>query len=286
MSILPIPQTLIPPGQELLFRAIYERILQASENAGSETVSSSSGARNYSGSHAQRLSIPANSLPIGTTFYEEDRAVWYEVVASGVNARYWRPSRGTMRAVLANAPTDLGAQDAGFLFYATNYYRLYRWTGSAWTYADSELPEKFITTYPGTVPTGWALCDGSSVTVSKSDGTTQSFTTPDLTGQYIKGGTYTGSVVAAVAPTVGGTLGDAGSGAAVAVTVSGSVGAASGSTTVQSGGGASVASSGHTHSFSGSGSGTVSDDHTHDASALTVTDGDHAHVLLLPVVKL
>jgi hypothetical protein len=196
----------------------------------------------------------------------------------------WRYESGVYRSTLADKPS-LSACHAGFLFHATDYLRTFRWTGSAWTYADGEKLAKEIIWYPGTLPSGYALCDGSSVTVTLGDATTASFTTPDLTGQFLKGGTYTGSVVSATAP---GLTGDTAAGgdhnhggtASVSVTVGGEiVNTGDGTTGSQTTGADGSASGSATISSSGT--------HTHGKGTLAVdATGQPAHVLLLPCVKL
>lgn len=54
-------------------------------------------------------------------------------------------------------------------------------------------------------PPGWHLCDGSTVTITKSDSTTTGFTTPNFQGGYYpKGGTYTGTTVPVLDPILSG----------------------------------------------------------------------------------
>ena len=231
--------------------------------------------------HADRLD--ATKVWHGTRLYETDRTVSYECrIVSGAKA--WVYVSGTMRNTLANKPTDLGTNDAGFLFYATNYVRTFRWTGSAWEYAQGERLTREIIWYPGTLPaSGWAICDGSSVTVTAADATTGSFTTPDLTGQFPKGGTYDGSVVAAATPTITGATASDG---AHTHTVSGTAAATANTAGSNiAAGGTLLDTVGHTHAVTG----TAASDgaHTHDAGTLALSgSAEPAHVLLLPIVKL
>ena len=55
-------------------------------------------------------------------------------VASG----RWVYFNGTHQDVLANTPTDLGENDKGFLFFATDTLALLKWAGSAWTALNNE----------------------------------------------------------------------------------------------------------------------------------------------------
>lgn len=163
--------------------------------------------------HANRIDpnkYPATKYPLNSVFYESDRRVYYHVVlVNGVKTWVLLPDLGVMRDVLANKPTDLGANDVGFLFHATDYNHIWRWYGSGWQYAPGDRVSGEIAWFTENPGVGWALCDGSNVTRTKSDATTASVTLPNLTtGVYPKGGsTYTGNVNAAVAPTLSGSTG-------------------------------------------------------------------------------
>lgn len=228
--------------------------------------------------NARRSLYEAGRFVDGSLFYVSDRDVYY-IARAGV----WKYFYGTMRAALASIPAGLGADDTGFLFYSTNYVRTWRWTGSAWDYAPGERLHKEIAWYPGTLPNGWALCDGSAVTVSTAAGATASFTTPDLTGQYPKGGVYDGSVVSAVPGTLTGGMDPAGA-HNHGGTATGNTGANNSSVAVQSGAGTTVAADGHIHSASVTINAAL--DHIHGNGTLAVTQSEPAHVLLLPIVKL
>lgn len=79
------------------------------------------------GTHATR---PAASA-VGNLYAESDRRVIYvtELIAA---APAWVYNGGTFEATLANRPTDLSTNDTGFLFYATDNYTKYVWTGAVW----------------------------------------------------------------------------------------------------------------------------------------------------------
>lgn len=86
------------------------------------------------GTHATRPS-PANST-VGTFYLETDREALYtcEPVAS---ANAWVFVAGLYQDVIANRPTDLGANDKGFRFYANDSTEKaeFIWDGTAWMQA-------------------------------------------------------------------------------------------------------------------------------------------------------
>lgn len=231
---------------------------------------------------------PAN-YPLNTTFTILDwNYVTYIVkVVAGVNK--WVYESGTKQGAYSTLPTTgyngaaLGANDAGLRFEDNaTYYRIWRYTGSGWTYAVGQLPGG--DTSPAaqiclgnSVPPGWALCNGSTVTITKSDATTVSFTTPNPANLFFEGGSYTGSSVPAVAPTI---TGPANTGTAT-TGVTASTGGPSG--TVVAGNGTNTAgSNAHTHTV------TISDPgHAHTIGAITAgTNGTPAAIIFPLYVKL
>ncbi len=98
-------------------------------------------------------------------------------------------------------PVGLGPADAlKVLFRSTDFNHEYLWKGNAWeglNYDAGDIVWRIAAPSVG----GYAMCDGSTVTTSQSDGTTASLTTPNLIGYYAKGATSAGANVAAVAPT-------------------------------------------------------------------------------------
>ena len=205
MTAIPQNVGVTDPEFVRLLNKRFEEIASAIGSTPSAAVPATS---HHSGSHAQRLSVAAASVPVGTMFYETDRTLFYMAVTSG-GTRIWRYVSGTSRAAIANKPTGLGAGDAGLLFHATDYRRTWRWTGAVWTRADSEDPRQVIWTDedPGT---GWALANGSASNRTTDTATVEAFTLPDLIGSYVKGASaYTGSVNPAVAPTITGVVGAA-----------------------------------------------------------------------------
>lgn len=253
------------------------------------------------GTHADRVaSYPASSYSNGVLFFETDRKAMY-VVSGGT----WVWANGTMYAARASAPTDLGSDDNGFLLFVSDFAHLVRWTGTAWEFADGDVPGRVegFAVNPGT---GWVLCDGTASTYLTVGATltATSITPPDLTaGAYPKfGAAYAGSVVAATAPTasVSGSTANAGA------TISGSTGSTSvnnatsneGAAPVNAdtngdGSNAPVAPSGHSHpNDHGSHNhdkGTLAvDNHQHGAGTLAVTvgtGGEPARVVLRPYMR-
>lgn len=87
-----------------------------------------------SGTHAQRLATAASDLPLDVVFWETDRTVLYK--NEGVyGASAWRYIMGTMWGGVI--PTDLGANDVGFLYHipvpSSANGRTLRWNGVRWT---------------------------------------------------------------------------------------------------------------------------------------------------------
>ncbi len=158
------------------------------------------------GTHQDRLQTATDTYPAGTFFLETDRGVMYQLQPIGGGA-VWKYFSGTMAATLANKPSDLSGNDAGFLFRATDYTRVWRWTGAAWTRAPGERPTRefiYAAENPGT---GWQLCDGSAgVTYTKDDATTATMTMPNETaGTYRKGGgAYSSTTNAGTTPAISG----------------------------------------------------------------------------------
>lgn len=228
--------------------------------------------------HAPQLQEP------GSLLWQKDRSTLYQVEADG-DAHLWKYRLGRMRGVLAGMPTDLGANDEGFEYYATDYEHVYRWTGSAWTFGDTDEGSKFFRDFAGTPNKGkWQLCDGSTVNYAKADGTTASFTTPDLTaGVYRKSAAaYTGTVNAATDGTASGST-DAEASHTHSVTIPGETTSGPSATVgAASGGGVTVAHASHAHTTSG---GTVSSaagsSHDHTLSSVTVSGSEPANCEVL-----
>lgn len=177
---------------------------------------------------------------------------------------------------LAEIPTRLGSDDEGYLYEVEDYKHVLRWTGSAWEFAPGDPGSGFLQHFAVAPGSEWKLCDGTATTYLKSDGTTASITPPDLqTGQYLKGGAYTGTPNAAGTVTLTGNTDtesahthaiDHDHGSFTSGIESGVIGG------LQSGGGFSAAAINHTHAadtpgFTGtSGAGSA---HAHGLTGVT-----------------
>ena len=198
--------------------------------------------------HANRINTLQNTLPyyppgkfLRYLFFETDRELVYQCqMVSGVPAWVYVAGVGGVTGP-GSLPSDLGTNDIGVLYRETQYRHLYYWSGAAWVFAPGDAGAGYIVpSLTGGAPfnsgSAWQVCDGSTVAVSKGDGTTTNITTPNLT---------TGVTFIAAAGS------QSGPNAASAPTyVSNPVtsGVDSASTTVQSGSGATVAAHTHTHS--------------------------------------
>lgn len=91
--------------------------------------------------HANRVAnFPAADFPVGTLFWETDRAVLYQRGLNGSAGEAWIHTLGVMEGTVIAAdqrPADLGtdSEDLTFLFYATDLTLTYQWDGTSdWTY--------------------------------------------------------------------------------------------------------------------------------------------------------
>lgn len=199
------------------------------------------------GTHAQRL---ASKITAGTFWWETDRTILYLGVPSG-QATVWTYAAGAMFATFANRPTDLAANDAGFLLEVSDHLHLCRWSGTAWVILDNDAGT-FVESAVA-LGTGYQLCDGTAtnyLTVSGADLAETAFTTPNenggAAGVYHKSiAAYTGTINPASTPT--GTF----------TGMAGNTGNDSATQTVQSGAGATVPAEPHTHPFTPAGTITI-----------------------------
>jgi len=124
---------------------------------------------------------PANSYAPGTIFYATDTKVSY--IEQDVPTATWTYFDGIEFNPLASLPAP-GANNAGYLFGATDYFHLFRWDGSAWNFAAGDPGSAYVVAGRdnATAPIGglWALCDGNNATVAQANGTTAPVTTPNL----------------------------------------------------------------------------------------------------------
>ncbi len=127
----------------------------------------------------------ANSIFVAT---DHSYVSW---VSTGAGWIYLAGENNATQAGLAAIALLLGANDANYIVNCTDFTHRLRWTGSAYTFAHGDPGSAWMGLFP-VAPTGgtWGICDGSAYTYLKADGTTASFTTPNLgTAAYIKAGT-------------------------------------------------------------------------------------------------
>lgn len=109
---------------------------------------------------------------------------------------------GVHSGVLGDAPTNLTADDVGYLYTVTSpYYHTVRWTGAAWDWLDGDRPGRFAY-YQADPGGGWQLCDGTvtdQLTVGATLGTA-ALTAPNVGADRIlkTSAAYTGALEAAV----------------------------------------------------------------------------------------
>lgn len=122
------------------------------------------------------------------------------------------PVNGTVQktqAELLGFSTTLGINNANLLVEVTDYRHILRWTGTGWEWGPEDPgvhPILFLPVDPNPT-TGYQLCDGTTVDYLKSDGTTGSFATPDLTSAankaaYLKFADTVAGPTAASSPTL------------------------------------------------------------------------------------
>jgi hypothetical protein len=111
--------------------------------------------------HANRVAnFTAATRDLGQFYYEVDRNVLYIDVLglSAPQQPVWQYMAGTMQGTRFSPdqlPTDLGLNDAGFLFYGTDATQYFEWTGTAW----KVLPGGFMSGGLAAIPTGLGLSD-------------------------------------------------------------------------------------------------------------------------------
>lgn len=113
------------PGQIKDIRYLWDDIARViNSNAGSSVI--------LVVTHtAHGTDFPASSYPTGTLLVESDRNALY-VVEDVSGTPTWVLVSAFMMDLVAARPADLGANDEGFLFYATDQSSVYVWTGAAW----------------------------------------------------------------------------------------------------------------------------------------------------------
>lgn len=145
---------------------------------------------------AQFFSQLAASAAIG-----EDAALMaaFETAAPGAGAGL------TIHQHAQAALPALGAGDAGYLAWVTDYNHLLYWSGAAWQWGPGENGSGYIQFFAIAPGTGWALVNGSAITYLKPDGTTATVTPGSMAdGRYVRGGlSFTGAQNAATAAATG-----------------------------------------------------------------------------------
>jgi hypothetical protein len=145
-------------------------------------------------SHANRgILYPASGIPIGSMYIETDRGnvSYLNRLVSESNTWVWLD--GVLYGTLAGRPSDLGVNDKGFIYSASDALE-YRWSGVAWVALDTvrggfalaHVNKVTKVTAIGVVGESSITDDGSKVTVSSDI---------DITGSYKIGG------AAVIAPT-------------------------------------------------------------------------------------
>ena len=226
-----------------------------------------------SGTHADRLALNLTLLPEGALFVESDRNNLVYQIQDGA----WQYVTGTYRLVQADISTlaaTMTIEDTGLLIEVTDYRHVLQWDSSlVWKWGPAEDGRHDIAFLPidPDDTTGWQLCDGSTINYLKGDGTTGSFTTPNLTGNpsYLKFGAAVAGPNAATAPTL--TVG-----AINAATTGVNTVASAASTNVTPSGATLVSLSTHTHGINDPG-------HTHTMGSSSVAaDGAPANYVARP----
>ena len=156
--------------------------------------------------HANRVNYDPAGYALGVIFHETDRGLYYEVtLVSGANAwvvtdmGFAAITQSGLAAFVSDAPA-LGVNDTGLLVHVSDFAHWLQWTGSGWGWGPGETganPIEGMVQAPA-LSTAWQLCDGTTTSYLKADGTIGAFTTPNLIGQYLKfnNGGYTGTLVA------------------------------------------------------------------------------------------
>ncbi|MBZ5578258.1 MAG: hypothetical protein LAP40_16975 [Acidobacteriia bacterium] len=224
--------------------------------------------------HAHRSGYAAADYP-RATYVESDTGLTY--VSTSALWVYTAGMYTLVEASLAAYAATLGLTDIGTLVFVSDYLHVLKWGGLAWQWGPGETGSHPIVGHPFDPGSGWQLCDGTTVAYLNANGTTTNFTTPNLSGQYLKfnNAGYTGTAAS------GGTTADTtatNNAASTGVTVDGNTTGitlpantgndSGGGTAVQSGAGTTVATHTHTHT-----EGSITDPgHAH-----TVTDPTHNH---------
>ncbi|HVZ39377.1 MAG TPA: hypothetical protein VHI13_08880 [Candidatus Kapabacteria bacterium] len=113
----------------------------------------------------------------------------------------WEFLSGRMVSTYGALPTDLGGDDAGFVFAAQDVEHVWRWLGAGWTWdmSDPYKDNRFVALMlQAPAGTAWVPCNGSIQTFYQADATTTTIHTPNLTQTgagdniMLQAGPYTG----------------------------------------------------------------------------------------------
>lgn len=88
-----------------------------------------------------------------------------------------------MNDVIANSGAigaTLGTVDRGFLLYASDYDRVYEWTGAVWADAPAQPTRGMMCDFKTAPGTGWAACDGSLINLTTAAAGLTNYTTQDF----------------------------------------------------------------------------------------------------------
>lgn len=173
-------------------------------------------------------------------------------------AGWGEPMAGTLSPSVSPA-----AADVGFLYRATDFDRVYRWTGSAWEDAPGQPRRGMMVFADGSLGTGWHVCDGSSVSISTATGGTTSKTLPNFNS--------------GIFPRANSSAGGAGGASTHTHVVNPPNTTSSGPSTTTTSGASTSTTSGPTGSQTGVPDGTTTVDNDHDGSTVDVASSGHEH---------
>ncbi len=178
--------------------------------------------------------------------WESDGQAWHYV--SGKNH--------IAQSLISALSALLTVNDFGYALGVTNFGHTLVWTGSGWDFSEGDDGSGYIQSFL-IAPVGgvWGICDGSTYTYLKADGTTGSQATPDYsTAAYLKLGTS-----ATAGPTAA--SGNTPTGTVSAPTFTGNsvtTSAPSATATVDNNGGTTTTVASATHTHTDTATGTVS----------------------------
>lgn len=131
----------------------------------------------FSGPHQQRVSNFPPGAYANDLFFETDRLALYLS-----NGAAWGLVRGRFNQNQNQiAALGLGSGDNGMLVYVADFAHLLSWNGTAFNYADADVPGRIEGFLVDPAGNGWALCNGANTTYLQANGTTANITLPDLT---------------------------------------------------------------------------------------------------------